>query len=287
MTRFTFSRTAGRRDGGRLVDFVSRHSGLSKRKIKEAMHKGALWRKRGHGRYRRVRRALAPLESGDAVRLYYDEKLLSLPVPDAVCLQRRRRYSVWWKPAGLLTQGTRFTDHVSLLRQVEKRLGGRNPYPVHRLDRETMGAVIVAHDSAAAAELSALFRRRQIVKGYRAEVCGDLTHLPAAAGRIEQPLDGKKSLTEIVATRRGPTADTTVVDMVLHTGRTHQIRRHLAHLGFPVLGDPRYGKGNRHPGGLQLVARSLDWRCPFSGVHVCVRVPSELMPPALANENGS
>ena len=59
--------------------------------------------------------------------------------------------------------------------------------------------------------------------------------------------------------------DASVVQIRIRTGRTHQIRRHLAALGHPVLGDPRYGRGNADPRGLQLVAAGLTFRCPLRG----------------------
>jgi tRNA pseudouridine32 synthase/23S rRNA pseudouridine746 synthase len=282
MTRFTFDRTVDLEDPNPLVEFVGRHTGLSKQRIKAAMAKGALWRKRGRERFRRIRRAQAGAKPGDVIRLYYDENLLALPAPEAVCLHDYQRYSLWWKPAGLLTQGTRYTDHVSLLRQVEKRFSRCRPRLVHRLDRETMGLLMVAHDSRAAAELSLLFRQKKIQKVYRAEVRGDLTRT-VGTGRIDRPLDGKPALTEITFARRQAGSETTLVELLLHSGRTHQIRRHLADLGFPIMGDPRYGRHNSHPQGLQLVAWALAWRCPFARKGIRHIVPDQFMPPNLIN----
>ena len=280
MTRFTFDKTVEPHDPDQIVAFVGRHTGLSKWRIKAAMAKGALWRRRGRKRFSRIRRAQAAARPGDVIRFYYDEKLLALPVPEAVCLVDYHRYSIWWKPAGLLTQGTHYTDHVSLLRQVEKRFSRCRPRLVHRLDRETMGMVMVAHDGGAAAELSLLFKHKKIEKGYRAEVRGDLTQ-SVGTGRIDRPLDGKPALTEITLARKRVGSETTFVELLLHSGRTHQIRRHLADLGFPVMGDPRYGQHNSHTAGLQLLAWSLAWRCPFSRKKMRQTVPEEIMPPNL------
>jgi tRNA pseudouridine32 synthase/23S rRNA pseudouridine746 synthase len=60
-------------------------------------------------------------------------------------------------------------------------------------------------------------------------------------------------------------SDRAVLEVRLDTGRLHQIRRHLDALGHPVIGDPRYGKGNKDPDGLRLVAYVLQLRCPYSG----------------------
>ena len=74
------------------------------------------------------------------------------------------------------------------------------------------------------------------------------------AGRIDLPLDG-----------RAATTDTSLVDVVMRTGRRHQLRRHFAMVGFPVMGDPRYGENNKNTDGLKLTAGGLEFTCPFSG----------------------
>ena len=93
----------------------------------------------------------------------------------------------------------------------------------------------------------------------------DLAARHSAAGRIDLPLDGRPALTEYRVERYDRARDASVVQIRIRTGRTHQIRRHLAALGHPVLGDPRYGRGNADPRGLQLVAAGLTFRCPLRG----------------------
>jgi tRNA pseudouridine32 synthase/23S rRNA pseudouridine746 synthase len=88
---------------------------------------------------------------------------------------------------------------------------------------------------------------------------------PADSGRIELPLDGQAALTRYRVSACDATAGTCTLEVETDTGRKHQIRRHLALLGVPVIGDPRYGRGNKDPGGLRLTAHRLAFRCPFSG----------------------
>ena len=116
-------------------------------------------------------------------------------------------------------------------------------------------------DRPAAGNLSRLFIQDQIKKTYRAEVLGDITRV-GGIRQINQPIDGKPALTEITHIWPRQQGKTSLLELVLHTGRTHQIRRHLADVGFPIMGDPKYGRRNSHPGGLQLVAWAIDWRCP-------------------------
>ncbi len=254
---------------GAACDFLARESGISKGSIKDAMDKGAVWiRRRNRGRLGRLRGATAHISGGDLVELYYDERLLACVPPQARCICKGGRYSAWHKPAGLLAQGTMFGDHCSLLRQAELFCGtSRKIFPVHRLDRETAGIMLVAHDADAAAKLSAVFREKKIIKKYMAVLAGDL-RTEGMKGVIRLPLDGKPAVTEFEVNSFDAEKNTTTVNVVIHTGRLHQIRRHFDMIGFPVMGDPKYGRGNKNTEGMQLFALSLRFRCPLSGGEV-------------------
>jgi len=237
-------------------------SGISRIKVKDAMQKGAVRLQRPRSKAVRLRRAKATLRPGDAVTLFYDDELLGRVPPAPDCRHDAGRYSVWFKPAGLMTQGTAFGDHCALVRLAELQLRPRPVHPVHRLDREAAGLVLLAHDGQAAAAFSRLFAEHRIVKGYRVEVRG---RPPADSGRIELPIDGQAALTRYRLNACDAAAGTCVLEVETDTGRKHQIRRHLALIGVPVIGDPRYGRGNKDPGGLRLTAHRLAFRCPFSG----------------------
>jgi tRNA pseudouridine32 synthase/23S rRNA pseudouridine746 synthase len=233
-------------------------SGLSRTAVKDAMVKGAAWLRRG-GRERRLRRATTELKAGDILALYYDPRLLGLEPPPATCLADRGTYSVWRKPAGLLAQGTRYGDHASLLRQAELAFRPERPaLLVHRIDREASGLMLVAHTASAARALGLAMQAPETEKAYRAEVSGVVA--PAGStGRIDLPLDGKPALTEYRVEGYEPDTDTTQLAVRIRTGRLHQIRRHLAAIGHPVLGDPRY-RGRPDPRGLRLEAVRLSFQ---------------------------
>jgi len=253
-------------------DFVAAETGLSKTRVKDAMNKGALWiRKRGA--QKRLRKATAALHSGDRLEFYYDESLLSLKPPPANCLRDERHYSLWYKPPGLLAQGTMYGDHCSLVRQAEIFFGpSREVFLVHRLDREVPGLMLLAHTREAAAKLSELFRKGLVVKQYRAEVLGNLL-TQGDRSIIDLPLDDKPSVTEFTVDSFSPERGTSTATVTIRTGRFHQIRRHFALIGFPLMGDPRYGKGNKNTEGLKLRAVSLSFRCPFRGKDVEYTLP--------------
>jgi len=244
-------------------DYLAAHTGLSKARIKDAMNKGACWlARKGQSRIR-LRKATFALKKGDTLELHYDPKVLSVEPPSASCIEDFGHYSVWLKPAGLLTQGTDYGDHGSLLRQVETFFNPRREaYPVHRLDREASGLILVAHSHQAAGRLSHLFTNHDVIKRYRVDVSG----LPENnEGAIDQPLDGKNAVTRYRVIARSPETNTSTLMAEIETGRLHQIRRHLAAIGHPVMGDPRYGYGNKDGKPMRLSACELRWRCPYAG----------------------
>lgn len=264
MQKFHRKITVTAADAPVASDCLCAHTGLSKGRVKDAMAKGAVsLRKKQGGARRRLRRATAALSPGDVLELYYDEELLQRKPPAARCVDDQGRYSVWYKPAGLMAQGTEYGDHCSLLRQVEIHFRPeRAVFPVHRLDREASGLMLVAHDKQAAARLSDLFSGNRIGKHYRVRVRGEFAE---KTGRIDLPLDGKPALSLYTAGDYDPAADATTLEVKIETGRLHQIRRHFELIGHPVLGDPHYGTGNKNTEGLQLTAAGLRFRCPFTG----------------------
>ncbi|HXH04263.1 MAG TPA: RluA family pseudouridine synthase [Candidatus Competibacteraceae bacterium] len=276
-TAFILKRHITAAETGRTAcDYLAEHSALSRSAIKDAMNKGAVWLGRWNGRSRtrkRLRRATTELRDDDILELYYDPAVLALEPPAAALLAREARYSVWYKPPGLLAQGTLYGDHCSMLRQVEKGVGAA--YLVHRLDREAGGLMLFAHDGAAAGRLSALFQGRSIGKRYRLQVVGDLAAVRGRRGLIDAPLDGRPALTEFQVLSYDPAHNLTTLEVRIGSGRLHQIRRHLDGIGFPLWGDPRYGRGNKNDDGLKLVAVELVFQCPFAGMERRYRLAEE------------
>lgn len=115
---------------------------------------------------------------------------------------------------------------------------GFTPHLVHRLDRDTSGVLLVAKNNKSARTLSHMFRERLVEKEYLALVAGRLQ----GNGKIDLTLDGLEAVTEYIVLESFDRA--TLVRVFLHTGRTHQIRRHFAAVGNPVIGDTMYGDKN-------------------------------------------
>ena len=235
---------------------------LSKGRLKDAMSKGAVLLS---GKpQKRLRRAQAPLQSGQQLQLHYDDDLLSRQCEPAQLISDQQQYSVWFKPAGMLTQGNEWGDHLSLLRVAEQHFLAKRPvFLLHRLDREASGLVLIAHTKTAAAAFSKLISERRISKDYLIRVKGQLSTSLLAAAELNAALDGKACQTQFSLRHYDATRDQSWLDVGLISGRKHQIRRHFALAGHPVMGDPQYGQGNKDSAGLALQAVRLSFTCPI------------------------
>lgn len=251
------------------IDALSAASELSRQKIKDAMNKGACWWTH-KGKQVRLRRATRMLQPGTRLKLYYDDAVLTKAPPETTLLEDKARYSVWFKPHGMLAQGSQWGDHCSLLRLVETRLQ-RPCHLVHRLDADAAGLMLIAHDPKAAGALSKCFAGRTLTKHYRVRVTG---RLDANNRLLDSPVDGKTATSWISTRATDDNSQTTLLDVRIDTGRKHQIRRHLAGIGHPVIGDRLYGQPA--PQSLQLLANYLQFDCPVTGDTVTLSVPEEL-----------
>ena len=256
--------------GETAVDLLQRASGLSKGRIKSAMSKGAVWLTRGKST-QRLRRATRKLRSGDELHLYYDEDVLAEVPAEPELIADVGDYSVWNKPYGLRSQGSKWGDHCTVTRWAEQHLQPeRSAFVVHRLDRAANGLILVAHAKRTAAALSDIFKRRKVEKRYQAWVAGDFSRQPDPL-RVDEALDGKSAISEFSFVQID--AGRSLLEVRIATGRKHQIRRHLAGLGYPVIGDRLYGTGEQDGVDLQLTAYLLAFRCPVAGEKVEYRLP--------------
>ena len=182
------------------------------------------------------------------------------------------------KPAGLLSVPGRIVKD-SVLRRVQ--FDFPEAVIVHRLDLDTSGLLVLALSRHAVRELNRFFRERSIVKEYTAEVFGVIEHdmgvigLPIAADWERRPrqridkLIGKESLTRFYVQRRN--AASTTLLLKPETGRSHQLRIHLANIDHPILGCDLYAheKAFNASERLRLHARYLAFEHPQTGERVC------------------
>ena len=238
------------------------------------MQKGAVWVTRGTNT-QRLRRAKRKLRVGDEIHFYCDSAVLEEQVPEPELVADKGDYSVWNKPFGLRSQGSKWGDHCTVVRWAEQHLKPeRSAFTVHRLDRAANGLIIVAHTKTMAAKLSALFRNREVVKNYRAFINGDFSSQPNPL-RVVQPIDGKEAISEFSFRESVDNGARSLLDVSIETGRKHQIRRHLAGLGYAVVGDRLYGTGAADDVDLQLTACRLAFDCPLNGGPVEYSLPAD------------
>lgn len=179
-----------------------------------------------------------------------DTNLLNFPLADSIIFGNEEFVAID-KPAGILTIPDRYNENViSLYKILERKY--QKIFVVHRLDRDTSGLVLFAKNEAMHKYLCRLFENREIEKIYRGIIHGSPK---SKSGIIEEPLaehpvkngvmivdkKGKPSITEYeILDDFGLYS---LAEFRIHTGRTHQIRVHMQHIGHPLICDDAYGNG--------------------------------------------
>lgn len=233
------------------------------------------------------------LSAGDTLELTLPEArevpIEAQPIPLEVCYEDADVIVVN-KPKGLVVHpapghadGTLVNALLAHCGDSLSGIGGeKRPGIVHRIDKDTSGLIIAAKNDAAHAALAAQLKDHSLARTYICLVCGrirdDAGTIDAPIGR--HPTDRKKMAVtqkgsrsavthwEVIARYRGYTH----IRCRLETGRTHQIRVHMAHIGHPLLGDALYGAPSPDKGlsGQCLHARELKFIHPRTGEHVVV-----------------
>jgi len=195
------------------------------------------------------------------------------------------------KPQGMVVHpaaGARAGTLVNALLAHTRGLSGiggkERPGIVHRLDKDTSGLLVVAKHDRAHISLARQLQAREVLREYAAIVHG---RVRADRGRVDAPIGrhpvNRKRMAVVFGGRPAVTdyevlerfAEYSYLRLVLQTGRTHQIRVHMAHLGHPVVGDPVYGS-RRSPWELEgqcLHARRLGFRHPRTGAWMTFTTP--------------
>lgn len=229
MTKTTFEVSAD--DAGlRLDQILPRHvAGLSRRKARTVIDLGGVFVDRA-----RVKVAGRTLRAGQTVEVVLgavaEHGVRETPpfeivhVDDSVIVVN--------KPAGLVTAPTPESDRGDLLDQLTRQYG--ETFLVHRIDMPTSGLLVFARTRDANKRLGDAFKDHDVDREYRAVVIGEV-----AAQTIDRPVAGKRAVTHVSIVE--PLQGATLIAARLETGRTHQIRIHLAGLGHPVAGDRQHG----------------------------------------------
>ena len=253
-----------------------------------AVSRGAIQRLIEQGDIRVNGRTVKPTHTpraGEQVEVHWPEARPAEAQPEAMpldILYEDEALLVLNKPPGLVVHPAAGHEEHTLVNALLHHCAGQfsgiggvaRPGIVHRLDKETSGCLVVAKNDETHLALSTQFATRKVEKIYQAILCGEL---PRDRGEIRaaiarHPSHRKRMAVDDDAGREARTGyhvlerlrGTTLVEAVLHTGRTHQIRVHFQFLGFPLVGDATYG--NRQN---QRLEDLTGYRAPRQMLHAC------------------
>jgi 23S rRNA pseudouridine1911/1915/1917 synthase len=259
-------------DGTRLDRFLASTLALSRSQLQRLIKDGSVL-VAGHSA-----KANLAVKAGQEISIDVPEPIEAVPAPEDLPLPivyQDKDLIVVDKPAGMVvhpaagheggTMVNALLHHVDDLSGIG---GEKRPGIVHRLDKGTSGLMVVAKHDRAHEELSRQFAQREVEKEYLALAWGEVMagrRIDAPIGR--DPSNRKKMAAESARVRRTRAAVTrvvraehfgrvlTLVQVAIHTGRTHQIRVHLSAIGHPIVGDALYGGVHRRiPGDIRAVA---------------------------------
>lgn len=223
-----------------------------------------------------------PVQPGDVITALLDEETPQYPAEDGeiTVLYEDKHILAVDKPAGMLVHPSRSAFTGTLANRVlgyYQKTGQNSAFhPITRLDRDTFGVVLLAKNAHVHALLNQLHSDGKLKKTYHALVLGgpegDSGVIDAPIARRPLPSllryvnrEGKPSVTEYRVLQRQGKISLLALRPV--TGRTHQLRVHCAHMGFPILGDPQYGSdaAKAYASHQQLCAKVLEFTHPVTG----------------------
>ncbi|MFD2168257.1 RluA family pseudouridine synthase [Thalassotalea euphylliae] len=259
----------------KAIDILKALTDLSTSELKSAISKGALWLEQ-KSKVNRLRRFKKEVSAGDSLHFYFNEKVLSEVPPTAKLIEDCGNYSVWYKPYGMLAQGSKWSDHCTIMRWAEQHLpNDRVAFPVHRLDRATSGIIVIAHAKKIARAFGKLFETHDLVKQYQAIIHGKLSASPLTS---VAPVHDKPAKSTFKELDYQSGTDVSLVEITIETGRKHQIRLHSSSMGHPIVGDRLYNPHFRSHEtlNLQLCATFLSFVCPTTHQEKQYTLPNEL-----------
>lgn len=257
---------------------------LSKAIWKKCITAGSVWITSNKKRTR-VKRVTLELKTGDKIEVFFDPKVLETKItnrnleqsansPILVSSIQNNHYdlSIWYKPINMISQDSPYGDQSSLYSYVSRffkknlDFNRKTTNLIHRLDRETDGLILFAHDAKTTAKLNLAFSNKTIQKTYYGLIIGNEKVVETTCN---DPIDGKESLTHVSPVSNQEleklyllypetkVLPATWCKLMPVTGRKHQLRIHLQKMGRPLLHDPRYSRTHKKGTRLYLCAYQI------------------------------
>ncbi len=244
------------REGDRLDTYVADHLGLSRTRVQGLVEDGMVLLDgqppRKSERLDEGQRIEVRVPAPEALTIEPEDIPLDVLFEDASVVVVNKAAGMVVHPGPGHSTGTLVNALLAHAKDLSGIGGKLRPGIVHRLDKDTSGLLVVAKNDAAHHALSEALQRREIKRLYKAASWGHLSETPlevdapvgrdpANRQRMAVVEGGRRAVTRFRVAEHWLGAE--LLDVALETGRTHQIRVHLAHIGHPVVGDPVYGVG--------------------------------------------
>ncbi len=238
-----------------IRDFIARTLNCSRNEAKRLLDE-----RRVFVNGRRVWMARHRLKQGDTIEIQ-DTSTSPRTLTTKQVLYQDDHFVILNKPPRLLSNGPDSAES-----ELRRLLNIPALRAVHRLDRDTSGCLLFATSRDVFERMVPLFKERAVGKAYRALVSGRVS---GESARIAAPIDGQPALSLLRVL--SSTSKASHLEIKIETGRTHQVRKHLAGIGHPILGDKQYATGKVDSQALRSVPRqmlhahSLSFPCPMTG----------------------
>ena len=248
----------------RMDSFLSRKTDFTRSRIQQLIKNGDITVNGKNAKNNKKIKSSYKIEENDRIEIFIPETEQAEIIPENIkidIIYEDEDIAVINKNAGLVVhpaQGHYSGTLVNAILYHIKDLSGINgeirPGIVHRLDKDTSGLIVIAKNDKAHINLAKMFQEKKIKKTYLAILKGKLTKEKGRiVTQIGRDTDDRKKMTVIKGNDRGKEAITnynvicsnelfTLVKVYIETGRTHQIRVHMKHMGYPILGDMGYGR---------------------------------------------
>ena len=248
----------------RMDSFLSRKTDFTRSRIQQLIKNGDITVNGKNAKNNKKIKSSYKIEENDRIEIFIPETEQAEIIPENIkidIIYEDEDIAVINKNAGLVVhpaQGHYSGTLVNAILYHIKDLSGINgeirPGIVHRLDKDTSGLIVIAKNDKAHINLAKMFQEKKIKKTYLAILKGKLTKEKGRiVTQIGRDTDDRKKMTVIKGNDRGKEAITnynvicsnelfTLVKVYIETGRTHQIRVHMKHMGYPILGDMVYGR---------------------------------------------